>query len=77
MDILLHGWNNTIQSYLVLSAGFLSNPIFALLPWAVAIYLLKKYGARPCAPKSPQHRLNQAPPEAETPSPAPWSGGHR
>jgi hypothetical protein len=44
--ILLHGWNNTIQSYLVLSAGFLANVIFALLPWAVAIYLLKKYGGK-------------------------------
>ena len=42
--ILLHGWNNTIQSYLVLSAGFLANVIFALLPWAVAIYVLRKYG---------------------------------
>ncbi len=41
--ILLHGWNNTIQSYLVLSAGFLAN-VIALLPWAVAIYLLRKYG---------------------------------
>jgi hypothetical protein len=33
----------TIQSYLVLSAGFLANVIFAPLPWAVAIYLLRKY----------------------------------
>jgi hypothetical protein len=44
--ILLHGWNNTIQSYLVLSAGFLANVIFALLPWVVAIYLLRKYGGK-------------------------------
>jgi hypothetical protein len=27
----------------VLSAGFLAN-VIALLPWAVAIYLLRKYG---------------------------------
>ncbi len=44
--ISLHGWNNTIQSYLVLSAGFLANVIFALLPWVVAVYLLKKYGGK-------------------------------
>ena len=44
--ILLHGWNNTIQSYLVLSAGFVANVIFAVLPWGVAIYLLKRYGGR-------------------------------
>jgi uncharacterized protein len=44
--ILLHGWNNTIQSYLVLSAGLLANVIFAVLPWAVAIYLLRKYGGQ-------------------------------
>jgi membrane protease YdiL (CAAX protease family) len=42
--ILLHGWNNTIQSYLVLSAGYVANVVFALLPWVVALYLLKRYG---------------------------------
>ena len=44
--ILLHGWNNAIQSYLVLSAGLLANVIFAVLPWAIAIYLLRKYGGQ-------------------------------
>jgi uncharacterized protein len=44
--IIIHAWNNTIQSYLVLSVGFLANVVFALLPWAVAIYLLKKYGGQ-------------------------------
>jgi uncharacterized protein len=43
--ILLHGIMGTIQSYLVLSS---SNPLapilFAILPWALAIYLLRKYG---------------------------------
>ena len=37
--ILMHGWNNTIQWYLVLSAGFVANVIFAVLLWGVAIYL--------------------------------------
>ena len=50
--IVLHGWNNTIQSYLVLSAGFLANVIFALLPWVVAIYLLRKYGGQTLRGKS-------------------------
>jgi uncharacterized protein len=50
--ILLHGWNNTVQSYLVLSAGYLANVIFALLPWAVAIYLLRKYGGQTLRGKS-------------------------
>ncbi len=44
--IVLHGWNNTVQSFLVLSAGFLANVIFAVLPWAVAIWLLKRYGGQ-------------------------------
>lgn len=42
----LHGWNNTVQSYLVLSAGLFANVIFAVLPWAVAVYLLRKYGGQ-------------------------------
>jgi len=43
--ILLHGWTNTIQSYLVLSSGNMTAmTIFGVLPWALAIYLLRKYG---------------------------------
>jgi membrane protease YdiL (CAAX protease family) len=44
--IVLHGWYNTVQSYLVLSAGLLANVIFAVLPWAVAVYLLRRYGGQ-------------------------------
>jgi len=44
--IVLHGWNNTVQSYLVLSAEqYAAQVIFPILPWAIAIWLLKKYGA--------------------------------
>jgi len=45
--IILHGLSNTLQSYLVLSSG--SEPamsVWTLLPWALAIYLLKKYGGK-------------------------------
>lgn len=43
--ILLHGWTNAIQSYLVLSSGNMAAmSIFSILPWALAIYLLRKYG---------------------------------
>lgn len=44
--IVLHGWNNTVQSYLVLSAEqYAAKVLFPLLPWAIAVFLLKKYGA--------------------------------
>lgn len=44
--IVLHGWNNTVQSYLVLSAEqYVAQVVFAVLPWGVALVLLKRYGA--------------------------------
>lgn len=64
--IVLHGWNNTIQSYLVLSAGFVANVIFALLPWVVAIYLLRRYGGQTLRGRSAA--------EAPIPTSAPASG---
>ena len=43
--ILLHGWGNAVQSYLVLSqTNFVAHTLYGLLPWAIAIYLSKKYG---------------------------------
>jgi membrane protease YdiL (CAAX protease family) len=43
--ILLHGWGNTVQSYLVLSqTNFVAHTLYGLLPWAIAIYLSKRYG---------------------------------
>jgi len=45
--IVLHGWNNTVQSYLVLSAQqYAAQVIFPILPWLIAVWLLKKYGAQ-------------------------------
>jgi membrane protease YdiL (CAAX protease family) len=55
--ILLHGWTNTVQSYLVLSSGNMAAmSIFSILPWALAIYLLRKYGKENLSPTvRPQH----------------------
>jgi len=43
--IVLHGWFNTVQSYLILSQ---SNPVaqvmYGVLPWAIAVYLSRRYG---------------------------------
>lgn len=48
--ILLHGWGNTVQSYLVLSQpDFLAYTLYAALPWAIAIYLSKRYGDKDLA----------------------------
>jgi membrane protease YdiL (CAAX protease family) len=45
--ILLHGIMNTLQSYLVLSSNNPIAPILvAILPWAIANYLLKKHGSK-------------------------------
>ena len=65
--ILLHGLVNTVQSYLVLSSN--NQPamaIWALIPWAFAIYLLKKYGGetltgKPERPAEPQRRQETPP----------------
>ena len=55
--ILLHGWTNTIQSYFVLSTGNMAvMTLFGILPWALAIYLLRKYGKENLSPTlRPQH----------------------
>lgn len=51
--ILLHGWTNTIQSYLVLSSGNMTAmTLFGVLPWALAIYLLRKYGKENLSPET-------------------------
>jgi uncharacterized protein len=45
MMILLHGWGNAVQSYLVLSSNnFLAQTLYGVLPWAIAIVLLRVYG---------------------------------
>lgn len=45
--IVLHAWSNTVQSYLILSAEqYAAQVIFPILPWVMAVWLLKKYGAQ-------------------------------
>jgi membrane protease YdiL (CAAX protease family) len=45
--IVMHGLTNTLQSYLILSSNnYPANLFYALLPWAFAIFLLKKYGSQ-------------------------------
>ncbi|WP_257879846.1 CPBP family intramembrane glutamic endopeptidase [Kocuria flava] len=43
--IVLHGWANTVQSYLVLSSGsFTAQVAYGVLPWVIAVVVLKRYG---------------------------------
>ena len=43
--VLLHGWGNTVQSYLVLSQpNFMAHTLYAVLPWAIAVWLSRRYG---------------------------------
>lgn len=43
--IVLHALSNTFQSYLILSTQMdASMGVWTLIPWVLAIYLLKKYG---------------------------------
>lgn len=57
--IILHGWANAVQSYLVLSSGnYLAQVIYGVLPWAIAVVVLRRFGGetlrvtRPTAPAS-------------------------
>lgn len=45
--IFIHGFMNTLQSYLILSSNNPIAPImYVLAAWAVAVFLLKRYGNR-------------------------------
>ena len=50
--ILLHGWYNTVNSYMLLSfQNALVQFLSAILPWALAIILLRVYGGEDLATK--------------------------
>ena len=50
--IVLHGWYNTVNSYLVLSSqNALAQTLSGILPWALAIVLLRVYGGEDLAAK--------------------------
>ena len=48
--IVLHGWYNTVNSYLILSSqNALVQTLSGILPWALAIVLLRAYGGEDLA----------------------------
>jgi membrane protease YdiL (CAAX protease family) len=49
--IVLHGWGNTVQSYLILSSNNLpAQALYGILPWLIAVVLLWMYGKEHLAP---------------------------
>ncbi len=68
--ILLHGWYNTDNAYLVLSSqNALAQTLSGILPWALAIVLLRAYGRTP---------RRQAPTESKFfPATGGWPGQRR
>jgi membrane protease YdiL (CAAX protease family) len=49
--ILLHGWGNTVQSYLVLSSNNMTaQTLYGVLPWVIAIFLIRKFGKENLSP---------------------------
>lgn len=45
--IFIHGFMNTLQSYLILSSNNQIAPLlYGILPWAIAVFLLKRYGGK-------------------------------
>lgn len=73
--ILLHGWNNTVQSYLILAQpNFLAQTLYALVPWAIAVLLERRYGQADLAPaprpkwwpgRYPVEQRGEAPPATD------------
>lgn len=51
--IFIHGFMNTLQSYLILSSNNPVAPImYVLVAWAIAVFLLKRYGSKTLMVKS-------------------------
>ncbi len=64
--ILLHGWFNTVNTYIVLSTqNMVTQTLNSILPWALALILLRVYGGENLA-ANPRPR---AEPRAEMPQP--------
>lgn len=64
--ILLHGWYNTVNSYMVLPfQNALAQTLSGILPWALAIILLRVYGGENLASK-PRPRAQTAKQAAST-----------
>ncbi len=59
--IVLHGWYNTVNSYLILSSqNALAQTLSGILPWALAIVLLRVYGGEDLAAR-PRPRVDETP----------------
>jgi membrane protease YdiL (CAAX protease family) len=63
--VILHGYANAWQSYLVLSSGsFTAQVVYGVLPWVIAAWLLKKYDVQtlthPALPHKAPRRANPA-----------------
>ena len=43
--LVIHGFGNWVQSYVVLSSGnYMAQVAYGVLPWVIAVVLLKRYG---------------------------------
>ena len=63
--VILHGYANAWQSYLVLSSGsYTAQVIYGVLPWILAAWLLKKYDVATLThrerPATAAHQANPA-----------------
>jgi uncharacterized protein len=64
--ILLHGWYNTVNSYVVLSSqNAVAQALNGILPWVLAIVLLRVYGGENLA-TGPRPRAETVRPLADT-----------
>ncbi|GEM44682.1 CPBP family intramembrane glutamic endopeptidase [Deinococcus cellulosilyticus] len=73
--VLLHGWGNTVQSYLVLSTeNMLAQTAYSLVPWVVAVVLLRKFGAEHLS-AAPRPVLNDQGMQVEGPVTVPRAVG--
>ncbi|AFR27494.1 CPBP family intramembrane glutamic endopeptidase [Arthrobacter sp. Rue61a] len=53
--VVLHGYANAWQSYVVLSSGnFTAQVVYGVLPWVLAAWLLKKYGTESLTNRKPR-----------------------
>ena len=65
--IALHGWYNTVNSYMVLSSqNGLAQTLNGVLPWALAIILLRVYGGEDLADR-PRPRAEAYQPACQCP----------
>lgn len=52
--ILLHGWDNTVRSYLILSQPHpLAWSLYFIVPWIIAAYISRRYGEKRLGYASP------------------------